>query len=195
MRESFNARLELDQLAWLLNIRCIDCGLFIEIADASKQPLCFVTKCIKKDNIHSQIKDAYSLTHFLIALLTTCLKMNMGAFQKLDFVCKGCEARRGFWLSNMYEKRHQWKAITCLNYQLRGGGQAWQPGTKSFFLFEEVTPSPPKKLYNESSPIPPCFLCKYEAMTTIINNTSLRKPYIPCLCQKARKGGASCQAF
>ena len=136
------------------------------------------------------IAKSYSLTHFLIALLTTCLKMNMGAFQKLDFVCKGCEARRGFWLSNMYEKRHQWKTITCLNYQLRGGGQAWQPGTNSFFLFEEVTPSPPKKLY-----IPRCFLCKYEAMTTIINNTSLRKPYIACPCQKAKKGGASCQAF
>ena len=104
MRESFNARLELDQVAWLLNIRCIDCGLFIEIADASKQPLCFVTTCIKKDNIHGQIKGAYSLIHFLIALLTTCLKMNMGVFQKLDFVCKGYEARRGFWLSKMYEK-------------------------------------------------------------------------------------------
>ena len=41
---------------------------------------------------------------------------------------------------------------------------------------------PPKKLLFESTPIPLCFLCKYEAMATFIVKTSLRKPYLLCLC-------------
>ena len=150
-------------------------------------PLCFVTTCIKKDNFHGQFKGAYISTHFPTALLTTCLKMNMGAFQKLDFVCKGCEARRGFWLSKMYEKEAPMENHHMPKLSVERGRSSLATRNQIFLFIWRSYSLPPKKLYNESSPIPPYFLCKYEAMTTFINSISQRKPYIPCLCQKARK--------
>ena len=57
-----------------------DCSPFVKIADASKQPLCFVTTHI---NNHRQFKVAYSLAHVTTSILTPCLNMNIGTFTLL----------------------------------------------------------------------------------------------------------------
>ena len=45
------------------------------------------------------------------------------------------------------KKGQELKTIIAINYQGRGGGKAWQSGTKSFFFLEEVPPSPQKSYF------------------------------------------------
>ena len=43
------------------------------------------------------------------------------------------------------KKGQELKTIIAINYQGRGGGKAWQSGTKSFFFKKKFLP-PPKKV-------------------------------------------------